>query len=196
VQYVKLSKRGSSRIATTLVSLAMLVLAGQQGARGELHWTTEKKEPLRVRLLALAWNHPRSSFFASEEIFIAEKQLDQNESRLVKLVYSFLPYQPRLSESGFDYSNVYEVRATRDPSCDETLAQITSGRQGDWRQFQSDLKYSADAPPVNLLRSKSRLPCYVTDPEDYRNSIREPVKDPPAPRLAIRKELRKPTSEF
>jgi len=31
----------------------------------------------------------RSSFFANEETFIAEKQLTKDESRLVKLIYIF-----------------------------------------------------------------------------------------------------------
>jgi hypothetical protein len=162
-------------MATMAILVAMATLNGPQAARGELHWGSPKRESLRVRLVALAWNHQRSSFFASEEIFIAEKQLDQDESRLVKLVYGFLPYQPRLSESGFDYSTVYEVRATRDPDCDETLSKLTSGEVGDWRQAESDLKYSTDAPPLNLARSKSTLPCYVTSAEDYNKALEEPA---------------------
>ncbi len=42
-------------------------------------------EPLRLRLVALAWNHPRSSFFASEEVFIAEKELSKDEMQFVNL---------------------------------------------------------------------------------------------------------------
>ena len=140
---------------------------------------------MKVRLIALAWNHQRSSFFASEEIFIAEKQLDQDESRLVKLVYGFLPYQPRLSESKFDYATVYELQATRDPGCDETLLQMTSGDLGDWREAKADLKYSTDAPALNLQRRKSNLPCYRTTPEDYKRAVQEPVKESP-PVLSVR----------
>jgi len=186
VRYIQFILRRPSAAAAAALSLVVAILCMHPSARGELRWETARKEPIRVRLVALAWNHQRSSFFASEEIFIAEKQLDQDESRLVKLVYGFLPYQPRLSESGFDYSRVYELRAMRDPSCDETLSQITSGREGDWRQANSDLKYSTDAPLLNLQRSKSNLPCYLTDPEDYRRSVQEPVKEPPRPKLAVR----------
>ena len=143
-------------------------------ARGELEWQTPRMEPVRLRLVALAWNHVPTSFFASEEIFIAEIQITKDESRLVKLVYNFLPYQPRLSENGFNYSTVHELRAARDSQCDATLAEITTGQMGDWRQEQSQLKYSTDAPALNLARHKKPLPCYVTSAADYTKPVHEP----------------------
>jgi hypothetical protein len=178
-------KSRSFGLATIVLSVAISTLCGNETAEGELHWSQASKEPLKVRLVAPAWNHQRSTFFASEEVFIAEKQLDQDEFRLVKLIYGFLPYQPRLSESGFDYATVYEMRATRDPSCDESLLQMTSGDDGDWRQPSSELKYSADAPALNLQRRKSTLPCYRTSPEDYKRALQEPVKGSP-PVLSVR----------
>ncbi len=177
---MRLLRGGSFGVAIIVFTVTISsLLCTPENARAELRWPKANKESMRVRLVALAWNHQRSSFFASEEIFIAEKQLDQDESRLVKLVYGFLPYQPRLSESGLDYSTVYELRATRDPSCDETLLKMTSGEQGDWRQAESDLKYSADAPTLNLQRRKSNLPCYRTSPEDYKRAVQQPVKQTP-----------------
>jgi len=134
-------------------------------------------EPVRLRIVALAWNHHPTSFFANEEVFIAEMQIAKDESRLVKLVYSFLPYQPRLSDNGLDYSIVHELHAARDPDCDQTVAEITTGRVGDWRQDQSRLKYSADAPAVNLERHKKRLPCYVTSAADYTKPIHQPATE-------------------
>ncbi len=172
-------------IAAIIFFVAISTLCARENPQGELRWPGSKKEPMKVRLVALPWNHQRASFFASEEVFIAEKQLDQDESRLVKLIYGFLPYQPRLSESDFAYATVYEVRATRDPSCDETMLQMTSGGEGDWRQAKSDLKYSTDAPSLNLQRRKSTLPCYRTTPEDYKGAVHEPVKEAP-PALSSR----------
>lgn len=128
---------------------------------------------MRLRLVALAWNHPRSSFFVSEEIFIAEKQLTKGESRIVKLVYDFLPYQPRLSEAGLNYSTLHELRAVRDLHCDETLAQVATGQVGDWRQDQAQLKYSTAAPSLDLSRPKGPLPCYITNAEDYSKPIHD-----------------------
>ena len=69
-------------------------------ASAELHWQNQKKEHLRIRLVALAIAYPRSGYFPSQEVFVAEQQIEKDETRLVKLVYNFLPYQPRLSEYG------------------------------------------------------------------------------------------------
>jgi hypothetical protein len=169
-----------------IVLIAVCLMGGSETARGDLPWTMAKKEAMRLRLVALAWNHPRSSFFGSEEVFIAEKELSKDESRLVKLVYEFLPYQPRLSDEGLDYSTLHELQAVRAPQCDETLAQIASGQMGDWRQQQFQLKYSTDAPPLNPSRHRSRLPCYVTNAEDYSKPVHDesqPPQPPPPPKL-------------
>ena len=130
-----------------------------------------------MRIVALAWSHPRSSFFENEEVFIAEKELTKDETRLVKLVYGFLPYQPRLSDYGLEYDTMHELRAARDADCDETLGQMTVGQIGDWRQPRSELRYSKDAPRLNLERHKSVLPCYLTNADDYARSLREPSDD-------------------
>jgi hypothetical protein len=164
------------RIVVFLVTTA--VICGPATLHGQLHWQWPKKESMHLRLVALAWNHPRSSFFSSEEVFIAEKQLTKDESRLVKLVFDFLPYQPRLSDYGLDYSVTHEMRATRDPQCDETLAKLMTGEIGDWRQQTSSLKYSADAPALNLARHRNPLPCYVTDADDYTKAVPDSAEEP------------------
>jgi hypothetical protein len=169
------------RFPSVVLIVIVCLMGGLETARGNLPWAVPNKESMRLRLVALAWNHPRSSFFGSEEIFIAEKELTKDESRLVKLVYEFLPYQPRLSDEGLNYSTLHELRAVRDPQCDETLAEIATGQTGDWRQQQSQLKYSTDAPPLNLSRHKSRLPCYVTNAEDYARTVHD-ESEPQEPR--------------
>ena len=171
-----------------VVLVAVSALCGPERARGDLKWQWPKKEVMHLRIVALTWNHPRSSFFPNEEIFIAEKQLEKDESRLVKLVFGFLPYQPRLSDSGLDYSTLHEIRAARDPDCDETLHQMLAGHAGDWRQTSSSLKYSKDAPALNLDRHRNPLPCYVTDADDYGHELTDPRNEAPAdvPRLKPR----------
>ena len=173
------------RFVSMVLMVAVCILSGSKTASGNLPWPAPKKEEMRIRLVALAWNHPRSSFSANEEVFVADKELAKDETRLVKLVYMFLPYQPRLSDEGLDYSTLHEMRAVRDPQCDETLAQITTGQTGDWRQDQSQLKYSASAPPLNLSRHKNPLPCYVTNAEDYTRPVHDESEpqDPPLPSL-------------
>jgi len=164
---------GQSRLRAVVFLFALGAVCGESWAHGELQWQPPKKEAMKLRLVALAWNHPRASFFVSEEVFIAEKELAKDESRLVKLVYDFLPYQPRLSDYGMDYSTVHELRAVRDPQCDEKLAELVSGSVGDWRQMQSQLKYSTDAPEINPERHRNPLPCYVTNAEDYTRPVHE-----------------------
>ncbi len=173
------------RFVSMVLMAAACILSGSETASWNLPWPAPKKEEMRIRLVALAWNHPRSSFSASEEVFVADKELAKDETRLVKLVYMFLPYQPRLSDEGLDYSTLHEMRAVRDPQCDETLAQITTGQTGDWRQDQSQLKYSASAPPLNLSRHKNPLPCYVTNAEDYTRPVHDESEpqEPPLPSL-------------
>jgi len=168
------------RLPIIVLLLAIAATAGPDPVDGELQWQSMKKESMRLRLVALAWNHPRASFFASEEVFIAEKELTKDETRLVKLVYDFLPYQPRLSEHGLDYDTVHELRAVRDPECDEKLAELVSGEMGDWRQMQPQLKYSTDAPPIDLNRHHNPLPCYVTNAEDYSRPVHETEGEPPS----------------
>ena len=174
---MKLVRTWLSGAMSLMLLAVMSTLYRPVSAEGELRWQSPKREEMRVRLIALAWSHPRSSFFSSEEVFIAEKQLSHNESSLVKLVYGLLPYQPRLSENGLDYSTVHEFRAVRDPTCDETLSQMNSGEVGDWRQAQPSLKYSTDAPALNLQRHRAPLPCYVTTAEDYTRPVHDPVTE-------------------
>jgi hypothetical protein len=131
----------------------------RERATAELHWQNQKKEHLRVRLVALAIAYPRSGYFSSQEVFIAEQEIEKNETRLVKLVYNFLPYQPRLSEYGLEYTTAHEIRATRDPDCDERLNEM--GPQGTHK-----FKYSADAPALNLSQ-RMPLRCYQTSADDY-----------------------------
>jgi hypothetical protein len=165
-----------TRLIHVISGVALLVIfstGGSDRARGNLHWRPEKKENLRVRLIALAEADPRSTFFSNHEVFVAAQQLNEkeDESRLVKLVYEFLPYQPRLSESDFDYSVVHEIRAVRDPACDQSLAQMSTDER---TRGHVPLKYAADSPVLNTSRHRSIIPCYSTTPEDYTKAIHQP----------------------
>jgi hypothetical protein len=119
---------------------------------------------VQLRVLSLAWAPPRSSFFSSFEVFIAEKWLRKDKSQLIKLVYVFLPYQQRLSEYTSSDLNVRKLRVTRDPTCDESLIQMTwpEGEDGKGAQKQEDPSSS---------NPKDLLPCYRTTADDYRRAI-------------------------
>lgn len=144
-----------------------------------LHWPDPPtKERIRVRLVALALALPRSSFFSSEEVLVAETEIADEEWSLIKLVFTYLPYQPAISESGFDYSVVHEIAAWRNTDCDETVAQLTARNMPDRYE---PLIYSRNVPREDLDRRRIPLPCYETKADDYVKSSLEPIPPPPKP---------------
>jgi hypothetical protein len=144
---------------------------------------------MHVRLVAVALADARSSFFSSHEVFVAETEIGREEWSLIKLVFTFLPYQPRLLESGFDYSVVHEVSAWRDPGCDETVAQLTARSLPDRHE---PLIYSRNAPREDLDRRRIPLPCYETNADGYIKSSFEPLAPPPGPPEPVLKVRPKP----
>ncbi len=171
---------------------AVLLLLGtclgctEKAYETQLRWPDPpKKATMRVRLVAVALADPRSTFFSSHEVFIAEKEISYEEWGLIKLVYTFLPYQPRLLESGFDYSVVHELSASRDPKCDETVSQLTS-REMPARH--EPLIYAPHVPREDLDRRRIPLPCYETNADEYSKSSVEPTAPPPEPPLPVLKQ--------
>jgi hypothetical protein len=156
------------------IAVGSVLFTGIPAADGE-PWPSLKKEPLAVRLIALADIYPRSSFFANDEVFIAEQEFGPEESHFIKLVYDYLPYQSPLSSHGLNYSLVHKVQAVRDTSCDENLWEMRWERQaasGSWR-------YAAEIPVVDLDRRQARLRCYRTTSSDYEKALREPTREIP-----------------
>jgi hypothetical protein len=133
---------------------------------GEEEESRENGEELNVAFLAPAVPLPNSTYFASEEIFLAQERISRHQSRLIKLIYEFLPYQPRLSDFGPNYPAVDRLRATRDPSCDEVLMQAAAGADG--------TAGSQAFPPQVTARQKNQeqklLACYRTTADDYREA--------------------------
>jgi hypothetical protein len=121
---------------------------------------------LSVNFIEPALVLPRSSYFLSSEVFIAEVRLARHESRLIKLVYDFLPYQPRLSDYGPNYPAIENLRATRDPSCDETLMRVASAANTERWSQAARVRLSA----TSLKQRQSTLPCYRTTADDYRKA--------------------------
>jgi hypothetical protein len=165
---------------TALIFLAAICIGdpGRQIEGQLLSHYPPKTARMRVRLVGVAYaDHPRSSFFSSHEVFVAETEIGHEEWSLIKLVFSFLPYQPRLSESGFDYSVVHEVSAWRDPDCDQTVAQLT---ERDQPKRHEPLIYSRNVPKDDLeIRKRSPLACYETSADDYIRASFEPIAPPP-----------------
>lgn len=171
----------SSRIALLcMAGILFILFSGMPTADGQLHWTS-RKQPIEVRLIALAVAYPRSSFFANDEVFIAEQELAKDESRFIKLVYDFLPYQSPLSSSGLDYSIVHKVNAVRDATCDENLWEMRSWlkRQQPSEETRSNWKYALESPISDLDRRQAKLRCYRTTSDDYAKAQYQPTNEIP-----------------
>jgi hypothetical protein len=125
-------------------------------------------QDVQLRVVGLVWAPPRSSYFSNFEVFIAEKGLRKGELQFIKLVYVFLPYQQRLSDYGFDNLKVRKLRVTRDPTCDESLMQMSwpEGENG-----QAGSHHSGDATESTSTDRKNALPCYRTTADDYRRAV-------------------------
>jgi hypothetical protein len=162
-----------------LMGILFLLFAGIPAADGE-HWPPRKQE-IEVRLVALAMVYPRSSFFSNDEVFVAEQELSKDESRFIKLVYDFLPYQSPLSESGLNYSLVHKVSAVRDTTCDESLWEMRYLMQQRRRAQQpnSSWKYATESPISDLDHRQARLRCYRTTSDDYQSTVHEPTNEAP-----------------
>ena len=158
------------------MSVIFVLGSGMPAADGEA-WPGLRKEPIEVRLIALAASYPRTSFFANDEVFIAEQELGKEESRFIKLVYDFLPYQAPLSSYGFNYSLVHRVHAVRDTSCDENLWEMRWQRQS--RAPSGNWKYARECPIADLDRRQARLRCYRTTSDDYERALRAPTNEIP-----------------
>jgi len=121
---------------------------------------------LNVSFIGPALVVPRSSYFQSFEVFIAEERLGKRQSRLIKLVYDFLPYQARLSEYGPNYPALENLRATRDPSCDEPLKEVVSSANTlHWSQAAR-----VQLTATSAKQRQNTLPCYRTTADDYRQA--------------------------
>jgi len=164
-----------------LVGLVFVLLSEVPAADGQLRWPRPRKQEIEVRLIALAVEYPRSSFFANDEVFVAEQELSNEESRFIKLIYDFLPYQSPLSESGLNYSLLHKVNAMRDTTCDENLWEMRSLMQHrqQAKQPNSSWKYAAESPIADLDRRQARLRCYRTTSDDYERAERQPTNEVP-----------------
>jgi hypothetical protein len=166
-------------------------IGGSGKAAEGLHWPDfPKKARIRVRLVSVALALPRSSFFSNLEVLVAEKEIGDEEFNLIKLVFTYLPYQPRLSEAGFDYSVVHEISAWRNPDCDETVAQLTTRSLPDRHE---PMIYARNAPRDDLDLRQIPLPCYETKADDYIKATLDPLPPPPPALESALKTRRKLT---
>ena len=163
------ARSGSGRPTTLASGLPGGLLPGEIIPNHE-ETAADTREPadtkeLNVNFMVPALVLPMSSYFPNYEIFIAEQRLTRNQSRLIKLVYEFLSYQPRLSDYGAN-SGIENLRATRDRSCDQALMQLASSASAiPWSQ-SARLQLGAKS----LEQRQSTLECFRTTADDFRRA--------------------------
>lgn len=165
-------------VFSALVLAGALLAGGVPALHGQSRWPVPRKEPIAFRLIALETAYPRTSFFANDEVFIAEQELAKNESRFVKLIYDFLPYQRPLSSSGLSYSLIHRVQAVRDTTCDETMREVRQQKL-DSGTSDSHLRYAPDSPIADLESRQARLRCYRVTSDDYHRASLQPTNETP-----------------
>jgi len=126
--------------------------------------SSARTREMSVSFVGLALALPSSSYFSSHEVFLAEDRLSRYRSRLIKLIYEYLPYQPRLSDYGPNYPALDNLRVTRDPTCDETLVQVMSSVN-----IPGQLQ-SGRLQDLKAADKLERLECYRTTADDYRRA--------------------------
>jgi hypothetical protein len=139
--------------------------AASSKANEEVAATHPVFQDAQVKVISLAWAPPRSSYFSSFEVFIAQKWVSKDKTEMIKLVYVFLPYQRRLSEYGVENPKIRRLRVTRDPSCDESLMQLAWPEGGGRPASDGANSGSSNAEDRNLL------PCYRTTADEYRHAV-------------------------
>jgi hypothetical protein len=141
------------------------IIPNHEGTLADTKELPDTRE-LSVIFMVPALVLPMSSYFSNYEVFIAEQRLTRHQSQLIKLVYEFLSYQPRLSDYGPNYPGIENLRATRDRSCDQALMQVASSASTvPWSQ-SGRLQLSAKS----LTQQQSTLECYRTTADDYRRA--------------------------
>lgn len=108
-----------------------------------------------------------SSFFSDYEVFIAQRQFGNSRTETVKLVYTFLPYQKRLTEYVHDH-RVHTFHVVRVSSCDESLMDMMLP---DDSQPPAAAMGSPDYNTATRNRKNLLLPCFVTSADDFLRSI-------------------------
>jgi hypothetical protein len=141
------------------------IIPNHEGTLADTKELPDTRE-LSVNFMVPALVLPMSSYFSNYEVFIAEQRITRHQSRLIKLVYEFLSYQPRLSDEGPNYPGIENLRATRDRSCDQALMQVASSATTVLGSLSGRLQLSAKS----LEQQQSTLECYRTTADDYRRA--------------------------
>jgi hypothetical protein len=123
-----------------------------------------------LRIIGIPVASTKTSFFSNYEVFLAERRVGKNQTEPIKLVYTFLPYQHRLSEylaeGQIFKKKEYKLRVYRDPSCDESLLHMM------WPDADEPPPNDNFAASLGLPKSNdnTQLQCFRLSADDYRRA--------------------------
>ena len=126
-------------------------------------------EDLPVRLIPVPGASSRSSFFSNYEVVLAERDVNQNQKELIKLVYKSLPYEKKLAEYDWSTTKIYKLRAIQDPKCDESLMQMMWPEGQD--QPDAETMAAADRLAAQIGNKNTKLKCYITTADDFARAM-------------------------
>jgi hypothetical protein len=146
--------------------LVYVILICTPPARGADERFTSREELLVGRFVA--WiNGPRlTSFGVNYESYLFEVA-GPFGPHIVTLSYSFALFESQIPKAVLDYSQIYFVQATHNPSCDDTLADMAEtyifNSQQEFVAINFPISYVKNAPSA-ILPWKTVLPCYSVLP--------------------------------
>jgi hypothetical protein len=137
----------------------------------------EKTISVRGRVLAgvnYLTGYLRGGFGDHYEVFVfgLEPRSQGDPVAPVKVMYKFFyKTEPALPDSFLDSSKLYELQLVREPSCDETVQNLSYQKNEDETGKPLPSTYilrPLDGAPKDVLKPDSVLPCYVLTPGKYK----------------------------
>ena len=171
------SNEGRKVFLQGVILLLLGVIPGANRAAGTVASSKGKKISIRGRVLARVnylTGYLRGGFGDRYEVLVFghESRLDQSDAvSPIKIMYRFFKTEPALPESFFDSSKHFELFVVREPSCDETVQNLSYQKNSDENGKPLASTYillPLDGAPKDMLKAELVLPCYIMRPRKYK----------------------------
>lgn len=151
--------------------------------------TASKKKTISVEGRVLAGvdyltGYLRGGFGDRYQVFVfgRERRSHRDPVAPIKVMYKFFyKTEPALPDSFLDSSKRYELQLVREPSCDETVKNLSYQKNEDETGKPLPSTYVLrllNGAPKNVLKPDSVLPCYILTPGKYRVLMHHNVRVP------------------
>jgi hypothetical protein len=164
------------QIRDMVCAVTLLVICG--AAAGFASSSRKKQPPPLIGQFVARVDGPRLTDFGfNQQFYVFELVPPGSESQFVLVLDKFLIYQSHVPYRVLDDSKLYQLAATRDQGCDNTLENLSSrfvfDSYGVFLGMKNALSYANNlAAPA--LPWKTSLPCYVvTPPHPGASVVRE-----------------------